>query len=143
NDREVITTDVMYRFLDDCADIGVRGISLVSDGESTLSPAYVPSIQRGSQLGISMASGTNAFNLTRRKLEQILPYLTYLRVNFSAGTPERYAKIMGVNVEWFNGVVRNIGERGEIKKGDNLPVTIGMKLVLWPKDADKIFLLLE
>src|SRR5438128_1974653 len=79
NDREVITTDVMYRFLDDCAEIGVRAISLVSDGESTLSPAYVPTIQRGHELGISMASGTNAFNLNRRKLEQILPSLTYLR----------------------------------------------------------------
>src|SRR6266705_3141704 len=42
NDREVITTSVMHQFLDDCAEIGVRAISLVSDGESTLSPAYVP-----------------------------------------------------------------------------------------------------
>src|SRR2546426_380519 len=138
NDREVITTDVMYRFLDDCADIGVRGISLVSDGESTLSPAYVPSIQRGSQLGISMASGTNAFNLTRRKLEQILPYLTYLRVNFSAGTPERYAQIMGVRQEWFHRVVQNIRDMVEIKQRDNLPVTIGMQMVLMPQDADQI-----
>src|SRR5437764_1383769 len=40
NDRQTITTDVAYRFLDDCAELGVRGISLVSDGESTLSPAY-------------------------------------------------------------------------------------------------------
>src|SRR5258705_13413428 len=30
NDREVITTEVMYRFLDDCAELGVKGISLVS-----------------------------------------------------------------------------------------------------------------
>ena len=96
NDRHVITPDTMYRFLDDCAEIGVRGISFVSDGESTLSPAFIPSIQRGHALGISMASGTNAFVLRGRKLEESLPYLTYLRVNFSAGTPERYAEIMGV-----------------------------------------------
>ena len=89
NDRFTITTDVMYRFLDDCAELGVRAISLVSDGESTLSPAFVPTVKRGSELGISMASGTNAWIFNRRKLEEILPHLTYLRVNFSAGTRER------------------------------------------------------
>ena len=32
-----------------------------------------------------MAVGTNGFVLTKNKAEQVLPYLTYLRVNFSAG----------------------------------------------------------
>src|SRR5215813_13327726 len=38
NDRQNITKDVIFRFLDDCAELGVKAISLVSDGESTLSP---------------------------------------------------------------------------------------------------------
>jgi MoaA/NifB/PqqE/SkfB family radical SAM enzyme len=138
NDREVVTTDVMYRFLEDCAEMGVRGISLVSDGESTLSPAYVNTIKRGDELGISMASGTNAFIFTRPKLEQILPHLTYLRVNFSAGTRERYAQIMGVKPEWFDRVVQNIRDMVEIKRRDDLPVTIGMQMVLMPQDGDQI-----
>jgi len=138
NDREVITTDVMYDFLEDCADMGVKGISLVSDGESTLSPAFIPTIQRGHELGISMASGTNGFIFTRNKLEQILPHLTYLRINFSAGTRERYAEIMGVKPEWYDRVVQNIRDMVEIKKRDNLPVTIGMQMVLMPQDADQI-----
>lgn len=138
NDRQRITTEVMYRFLDDCAEIGVRGISLVSDGESTLSPAFVPSIKRGYALGISMASGTNAFALNRRKLEEILPALTYLRVNFSAGTPDRYAQIMGVKPQWFDRVVQNIKDMVDIKRRGRLPVTIGMQMVLMPQDADQI-----
>jgi MoaA/NifB/PqqE/SkfB family radical SAM enzyme len=138
NDREIITTEAMCRFLDDCAEIGVRAISLVSDGESTLSPAYIPSIQRGAELGISMASGTNAFNLNRQRLEHILPYLSYLRVNFSAGTPARYAQIMGVREEWFHRVVQNIRDMVEIKRRENLAVTIGMQMVLMPQDADQI-----
>ena len=138
NDREVITTDVMYRFLDDCADMGVRGISLVSDGESTLSPAYVNSVRRGHELGISMASGTNAFIFNRRKLEEVLPHLTYLRVNFSAGTRDRYAQIMGVKPEYFDRVVQNILDMVEIKRAHRLPVTIGMQMVLMPQDADQI-----
>jgi len=59
NERKPITIEVMERFLTDSAEMGVRAISLVSDGESTISPAYVHSIKRGHELGISMASGTN------------------------------------------------------------------------------------
>lgn len=138
NDRQIITRDVMYRFLDDCAAIGVKGISLVSDGESTLSPAFMATVKRGDELGISMACGTNGFIFNRSKLEEILPHLTYLRINFSAGTRERYAQIMGVKPEAYDRVVQNIREMVEIKRQRNLPVTIGMQMVLMPQDADQI-----
>ena len=138
NDREVITTDVMYPFLEDCAEIGVKGISFVSDGESTLSPAFIPSVKRGAELGIAMATGTNAYIFNRRKLEDILPHLTYLRVNFSAGTRERYAEIMGVKGDFYDRVVQNVREMMEIKRRQNLPVTIGLQMVLMPQDGDQI-----
>ena len=138
NDREVITREVIYNFLEDAAAVGVKGISLVSDGESTLSPVFVDAIVRGSQLGISMASGTNAFIFNRRKLEEILPHLTYLRVNISAGEPARYAQIMGVKEEWFHRVCQNIQDMVEIKKKNKLPVTIGMQMVLMPQYQDQI-----
>ena len=77
--------DIIYGFLDDCAEIGVKGISFVSDGESTISPVFADACKRGHELGLSMAVGTNAFVLTKSKAEEVLPYLTYLRVNFSAG----------------------------------------------------------
>ena len=41
NDRSVITKQHIFDFLDDAAEIGVKGISLVSDGESTVSPVFV------------------------------------------------------------------------------------------------------
>src|SRR5438132_8215120 len=104
NDRKVIDRDVIFNFLEDCAEIGVKGISLVSDGESTISPVFVDAVRRGSELGISMAVGTNGLIFNRRKLEEILPHMTYLRVNFSAGEPKRYAQIMGVKEEWFHRV---------------------------------------
>ena len=138
NDRGVITVDVANRFVEDCAEVGVKGISLVSDGESTLSPAFVPMLRRGHELGISMASGTNAYIFNRRKLEEILPYLTYLRVNFSAGTRERYAQIMGVKEDAFDRVVQNVREMVDIKRRNNLKVTIGLQMVLMPQDADQI-----
>ena len=59
NDRHKITVDVIDAFLEDCAEIGVKGISFVSDGESTLSPVFMHACKKGHELGLSMAVGTN------------------------------------------------------------------------------------
>ena len=138
NDRQTITADVMRNFLDDSARMGVRGISLVSDGESTLSPAYEFTVTYGASLGISMASGTNGYAFTRDKLEKVLPSLTYLRFNFSGGEPKRYAEIMGVKEEAFHKVVRNISDAVDIKRALGLPVTLGLQMVYEPRDVDQV-----
>lgn len=138
NDRKVITQRVIYDFLEDCAEIGVKGISLVSDGESSISPVFADTIRRGSELGISMAVGTNALALTKLRLEEILPHLTYLRVNISAGERTRYAEIMGVKEEWFDRVCQNIRDMVEIKRRRGLGVTIGMQMVVMPGYGDQI-----
>jgi MoaA/NifB/PqqE/SkfB family radical SAM enzyme len=138
NDRKVMNQKIIYDFLEDCAEIGVKGISLVSDGESTISPVFVDTVRRGSELGISMACGTNGFVLTKPKLEEILPHMTYLRINISAGERKRYAEIMGVKESWFDRVCQNIRDMVEIKRRNNLPVTIGLQMVLMPEFEDQI-----
>jgi len=76
-----ITKKVIYEFLEDCAEIGVKGISFVSDGESTISPVFIDAVRYGNSIGLSMECRTNRFVLTRRKIEEVLPLLTYLRIN--------------------------------------------------------------
>ena len=138
NDRKVINKKVIFEFLEDCAEIGVKGISFVSDGESTISPVFTDACKYGHELGISMAVGTNAFVLTKNRLEEVMPYLTYLRINFSAGEKKRYSEIMGVKESYFDRVCQNIKDMVEIKKRDDLKVTLGMQMVLMPQDADQI-----
>ena len=138
NKRSVINKEVIYRFLDDCKEIGVKGISLVSDGESTLSPVFVDAVKRGYANGISMAVGTNGSLLNEAKLREILPCLTYLRVNFSAGEKRRYAEIMGVKESMFDRTCANITSMMKIKKELGLKTTIGMQMVLMPQDHDQI-----
>lgn len=138
NLRKKIDRDVIYSFLDDAAEVGVKGISLVSDGESTISPVFMDTVIRGSELGLSMAVGTNGLVINRRKAEEILPHLTYFRVNISAGEPKRYAEIMGAKEEWFHQVCENIKDMVEIKKENDLPVTIGLQMVLMPEYEDQI-----
>lgn len=138
NERQTITEPVIEAFLDDCAEMGVRGISLVSDGESTVSPVFRKAVVHGHEVGLSMACGTNGYLLHGEMLEEILPRLTYLRINISAGEPDRYAEIMGVTPDHFDRVCDNVREMMAIKRRDGLPVTIGLQMVLTPEFADQI-----
>ena len=143
NSRKVIDKNVIDRFLIDCAEIGVKGISFVSDGESTVSPVFNHAIKKGFDLGLSMAVGTNAFVLTEKKSREILPYLDYLRVNFSAGTKQRYSEIMGTKEKSFDRVCDNVLTMMKLKKELGLKVTIGLQMVLMPQDADQIIPMAE
>ena len=138
NDEKRMTKDVIFRFLDDAAGIGVKAISFVSDGESTCSPHLYDAILRGKANGLDMALGTNGYLLREDKLEEILPCLTYLRFNISAAEPSRYAKIMGCKEEHFIKVCRIISECVRIKKKNNLSVTLGLQMVLLPQFSDQI-----
>jgi len=133
-----INKQVMTDFIDDAAEIGVKAISLVSDGESTINPAYVHTIQYGASKGINMASGTNAYLLKEPKLREIMPHLTYLRVNITAGEPGRYKEIMGVRDGWFEQVCENIKTMMRLKKENSWKCTVGMQAVLMPQFRDQI-----
>jgi MoaA/NifB/PqqE/SkfB family radical SAM enzyme len=143
NDRKVINREAIFNFLEDCAELGVKGISFVSDGESTISPVFVDAVRKGHELGMSMAVGTNGFVLNRRKLEEVLPHLTYIRINISAGERHRYAEIMGVKETWFDRVCANIRDMVDIKRKQGLDVTIGLQMVLMPQYHDQVMPLAE
>jgi MoaA/NifB/PqqE/SkfB family radical SAM enzyme len=138
NEETEIDRSTMEYFLADCAEMGVRGISLVSDGESLLNPIYEDTIRMGANLGISMASGTNGRTFNLKRLEQTVPYLTYLRFNVSAGEPARYAQIMGMREKDFHRVMANIRDAVTLKRNHDLDVTIGIQMVLTPTMGDQI-----
>lgn len=138
NDEKKMTLEVIKRFLDDAKEIGVKAISFVSDGESTCSPYVYDAIVYGKQKGLNMALGTNGALLKKERLTEILPCLTYLRFNISAGEPKRFAEIMGCREEDFHKVCDIIKECVRLKKDMNLDVTIGTQMVLLPEFKDQI-----
>src|ERR1035437_4701941 len=133
-----ITREIALQFLSDAAEIGVKGVSLISDGESSIVPFYAESIEHGSKSGLQMGIGTNGKVLKRHMLEKILPHLSYLRFNFSGGTREGYSRIMGVKPEWYDVVIQNVKDAMEIKRRDNLGVTINLQLVCDPKNEAEL-----
>jgi MoaA/NifB/PqqE/SkfB family radical SAM enzyme len=133
-----ITEEIAFDFFDDAAEIGVKGISLISDGESTMVPYYVDAIQYAHNCGIKIGVGSNGIALTRPVLERILPYISYLRFNFSAGERKRYAEIMGVKQVFYDKVLQNIRDAMDIIRRDKLPVSCNMQLVCMPQDGDQL-----
>ena len=138
NDEKKMTKDVIFRFLDDAAEIGVKAISFVSDGESTCSPHLYDAVLRGKANGLDMALGTNGYLLKEECLEEILSCLTYLRFNISAGEPDRYAYIMGCRKEYFYKVCDTIKKCVKIKNEKKLNVTLGLQMVLMPDFHDQV-----
>jgi MoaA/NifB/PqqE/SkfB family radical SAM enzyme len=139
--RSSIKTQHVLNLLDDFAEIGIRSVSLVSDGESTLSKAYVPFIQHAAGLGIDVGNATNAWEWEPEKIEQVLPHLTWVRFTVAAGRPESYASIMYKGPEHtkvFDRAISHIKYAVDLKKSKGLSVTLGIQMVLMPNIKDEI-----
>ena len=139
--RSSIKVHHALNLLDDFAEIGIRSVSLVSDGESTLSPAYVPFIKHAANIGIHVGNATNGWEWGPEKSEQVLPNLEWVRFTVAAGTPEGYAKHMykgPTHTEVFDKAMENIRHAVNFKRTHNLSVTLGIQMVLMPGMEDEI-----
>ena len=85
-ERSTIKVKEALNLVDDFAEVGVKGVSLISDGESTLSKAYVPFIQHAASAGIDVGNATNGWEWESEKIDQVLPHLTWVRFTCAAGT---------------------------------------------------------
>lgn len=133
-----VTWEHFTAFLDDAAEVGVKGVSFISDGESTVVPWYADAVEHAASRGLAIGAGSNGIKLTRPVLERVLPHLSYLRFNFSAGERKRYAEIMGVPQHCYDDVIQNILDGMEIIRRDGLDCTLNMQLVCDPKDGDQV-----
>jgi len=143
NPGKKITKDIAINFLSDAKDIGVKATSLVSDGESTIVPFFYDVVSYGKSIGLDMALGTCGYPLKKEKLNELLPNLTYLRFNISAGERDRYSQIHGVPTKYYDKVIDIIKNCVKIKKEQNLSTTIGLQMVLMPAFKDQILPLTE
>jgi MoaA/NifB/PqqE/SkfB family radical SAM enzyme len=140
-ERSLITTDQALSLADDFAEIGVRGVSLISDGESTLSKAYVPFIKHASKNGLDVGNATNGWEWEPEKIEAVLPHLTWVRFTVAAGSPEEYSRIMFKGPEHthvYERAMRHIKYAVDLKKKNNLKVTLGIQMVLMPQFEKEI-----
>jgi MoaA/NifB/PqqE/SkfB family radical SAM enzyme len=138
NPGEELTRPVLMDFADDIAEIGVKAVSLVSDGESTCNPHWVDFIRRAKDDGVDVAVGSNGFAVSEEQFQEVLPRLTYFRFNISAAEEGAYCRVHGVSPEAYRRVLSNIRAAVRIKRARSLPVTLGLQMVLTKDCADQV-----
>lgn len=122
----------LFNFLKDAAMLGVKSIAFIGEGEPLLNPDVYEAAKIGKESGLDLALGTNGELLKKTLTLDLLKNLTYIRFNVSAGTKEGYKKIHKTEDGVFEKVIENIRYCTELKKNNNLSVTIGLQMVLMP-----------
>lgn len=126
-----ISRDALLQTVSDAAEIGVRSIAFIGDGEPTMNPALYDALTLGKSLGLSMAISTNGALVDNdEKRKAILESCEWMRFCFSAGTREGYRAVHGK--DYFDKVTKNISDIVAYKKEHGLSCEIGMQSVFVP-----------
>jgi MoaA/NifB/PqqE/SkfB family radical SAM enzyme len=131
--NEVIPGNILIKLCHDAPLLGIKAMTFTGDGEPTLNPAIYDAVSMGKSHGLDIGFATNGIAINDDQNKILMENLTWCRYNFSAGTPESYKLIHGAGSVIFNKVLFNIKKSVEIKTKFNLPVTIGLQMVLMPE----------
>lgn len=124
---------VVMDFIDDCAAVGVKAISIVSDGESTMNPCLADAIVHAHRRGLSVGLATNGYALPMDRLEDMLSALTYLRFNVS-GVGPAYNEIHRGPKDAWDRVQKIITQASIFNRLGRHDCTIGLQSVLMTLD---------
>jgi len=129
--KDLISREALLQIVKDAADIGVKSLAFIGDGEPTCNPACYEALDLGGELGLDLAISTNgALINTDEKRESILKNCKWMRFCLSAGTKEGYKKIHGVDC--YETVIKNIKAMVEMKIEKGYDCEIGLQAVFVP-----------
>lgn len=116
--------------LTDMAILGVKAVSFVSDGESTLNPHWKTAILTARRLGLDVGLGTNGYRFEPDP--DVIAALTYLRFNVSAFDEDEYQQIHGAPADGWRRVWDVIRRSLLVRAVSGARVTIGVQQVYLP-----------
>lgn len=125
--------EALLNYVRSAGEVGVKSMGFIGEGEPTLNPSLEEAIIEGSNSGIDIALATNGILFNPKK--EVLEHLTWIRYNLSAASDKSYRKLHGSTK--FNEAINHISQTVEIKKKEKLEVTVGLQMVLTPKDIDE------
>jgi len=143
NSANFISTPVMVDAIKHMASKGVKSIMFAGEGESVLHKDIGLFTQTAKNLGMDVSITTNGVPFTRKKIEQCMPNLTWIRFSVDSGSSENYAKIHGCNLEDFKTLTENLQEAVDFKRKNNLKTTIGVQFLMIPPNRNQATKLAE
>ncbi|MBF0561762.1 MAG: radical SAM protein [Alphaproteobacteria bacterium] len=136
--KEAIPTGRLITFLQEAAEVGVKAIGFLGDGEPMVHPGVYDAVIAGRAAGLDMAISTNGVVMKEDRLADFLAALKWIRFNISAVTPDSYARVMGAKPHILDKVVANIRRTVDIVKREGLETTVGLQMVLVSDCVDQI-----
>ena len=139
--NEYIPKDKLLLLAQDAADIGVKSLAVIGDGEPTMNSGLYPFVQEGKRCGLDMAVATNGIMLDKKQIKILAESLVWLRFNISA-VGNDYTRIHQTKqTHVFARVVSNVKMAVEFAKDTGC--TVGLQMVLVPQCFDQIIPLAE
>lgn len=133
-----LDTDILAKALIDMGKKGVKACMFGGEGEPTLHKDFSFLVEHAKKSGLDVALTTNGVPFTRKKAEQCLGHLSWVKFSIDAGTPETYAKLHGTKLGDFERLMDNIKASVEIKNKNGYSVTIGTQILLVDDNACEV-----
>lgn len=128
--KNYINKDIMIPALQDMAKKGVRSVMFAGEGEPLLHKDMGLFTQKAKEYGLDVSITTNGVCFTESKIQQCLPYLSWIRFSIDAGTPETYAKVHRTKENDFYRAIDNLKNAVRYKKENNLEAVIGVQFLV-------------
>ena len=140
--KKIFERDALINnYMKSAGEVGVRSIAFIGEAEPTMNPHLYEAVVVGKKSGIDISIGTNGVLFdTRKRGKAALEHLSWIRFNISAASDESYRKIHASKE--FDTVVEKVKFCVKYKREKNLDLTIGLQMVLTPKDVAEVVLLL-
>lgn len=131
--------NIMLGLMDSFARVGVKSFLLAGEGEPLLNPHCREVATKAKSLGIDAALNTNALLLSLELSKDLLPGLIWARFSIQAADPQKYAYLHGTKEEDFSKVIDNIAKAVQIKRKNNLAVTLGIQQILMDDNWQEVY----
>ncbi|MCK5579913.1 MAG: radical SAM protein [Candidatus Omnitrophica bacterium] len=129
--------EALLRYVREAGEVGVRSMAFIGEAEPLTNPHVYEAIVEGKKAGVSISMGTNGILYDKGPAgEEALEHLTWVRFNISAASDEAYRQIH--SSKDFSVAVDKIKFCVETKRKKNLPVTIGLQMVLTPNNISQV-----
>jgi MoaA/NifB/PqqE/SkfB family radical SAM enzyme len=132
-----IDSDVMKSALVSMANIGVKSVMFAGEGEPVVHKNIGDFVQTAKANGMDISITTNGVLFNKRKREECLPYLSWIRFSIDSGSPENYAWAHGTKQKDFGIVIDNITESVKLRNELGLETTIGAQFLALPQNISE------
>jgi radical SAM protein with 4Fe4S-binding SPASM domain len=136
-------TELLMERISELAALGIKSIMYAGEGEPLLHRRIIEIIKHTRKVGIDVALTTNGVLLDSKMSEQILPYMSWVKVSIDAGLPHGYAAIHRTDPDDFHKVFANIEAAARLIERNDWGCTLGTQAILLPENAPEMEALAE